>query len=427
MSFPPVSNTSPKPVYIVNHELGAFSPTSDTEPKPVYVVKEDALGDFPEMSDTSPKPVYIVNVEEADGPTPEPTEGWQRPADWLPLPDFSEEEGFVGLCAVWPDGGNFMAFTVAGAYTVDWGDGTTPENFSSGATAYRVLDYDDYDDLTTRGYRQAIIKVTPQGAGTITSINLAVKHNQSGLVDNYSTGWLDLTVNGPNLTGLTMGSSGNNVRHRLVEQTTILSLGSVINLTSLFHFCSRLQSVPLFDTAGVTNMSNMFTGCASLQSVPLFDTAGVTTMNNMFNSCASLQSVPLFDTSTVTNMSSMFTGCASLQSVPLFDTSIVTAVGAMFSSCFSISSIPAFDLSAVSSATTNFFNACPSISRVQATGINLTVSFTNCKLSGDALDEIYTNLSADGAGKTITVTGNYGTATHTKSIAEAKGWTVTDT
>ena len=42
-----------------------------------------------------------------------------------------------------------------------------------------------------------------------------------------------------------------------------------------------------------------------------------------------------------------------------------------------------------------------------------------------ALNEIYANLSANGAGKTITVTGNYGTASDDPSIATAKGWTVT--
>lgn len=46
-------------------------------------------------------------------------------------------------------------------------------------------------------------------------------------------------------------------------------------------------------------------------------------------------------------------------------------------------------------------------------------------LSGPELDAIYTGLSVTGAGKTITVTGNFGTATHNPSIATAKGWTVT--
>ena len=62
---------------------------------------------------------------------------------------------------------------------------------------------------------------------------------------------------------------------------------------------------------------------------------------------------------------------------------------------------------------------------MQATGINVSVNMANCMFGATALNEIYTNLSASGAGKTITVTGNYGTASDDPSIATAKGWTVT--
>jgi hypothetical protein len=70
------------------------------------------------------------------------------------------------------------------------------------------------------------------------------------------------------------------------------------------------------------------------------------------------------------------------------------------------------------------FNACPSIARIQATGFNFTFSVASLKLGGTQLDEIYTNLPI-AVGQTITVTGNYGTATDNPAIATAKGWTVT--
>ena len=43
----------------------------------------------------------------------------------------------------------------------------------------------------------------------------------------------------------------------------------------------------------------------------------------------------------------------------------------------------------------------------------------------NALDAIYTNLASGVTAQTITVTGNWGVATDTPSIATAKGWTVT--
>jgi hypothetical protein len=70
------------------------------------------------------------------------------------------------------------------------------------------------------------------------------------------------------------------------------------------------------------------------------------------------------------------------------------------------------------------FLNCNSVSRIQASNFNFTFSIANCKLSGTALNEIYTNLPTV-SGQTITVTGNYGTATHDPTIATAKGWTVT--
>jgi hypothetical protein len=61
---------------------------------------------------------------------------------------------------------------------------------------------------------------------------------------------------------------------------------------------------------------------------------------------------------------------------------------------------------------------------MKATGIAQNISVANCKLSATKLNEIYSNLKTV-TGKTITVTGNYGTASDDPSIAIAKGWTVT--
>ncbi len=60
-----------------------------------------------------------------------------------------------------------------------------------------------------------------------------------------------------------------------------------------------------------------------------------------------------------------------------------------------------------------------------ATGIlGTATSFANCMLSATELNAIYTALSATGAGKTITVSGNFGTANDDPTIATAKDWTV---
>lgn len=100
-----------------------------------------------------------------------------------------------------------------------------------------------------------------------------------------------------------------------------------------------------------------------------------------------------------TNMSYMFNNCSSLQSVPAFNTAAVTNMSNMFSSCSSLSNI---DMSP----------------------IKTTLSLTNCKLSGDRLNEIYGNLGTGLTGKVITVTGNYGVSADDPTLVPS-GWTVT--
>lgn len=329
---------------------------------------------------------------------------WTRPADWLTLTDpAAGEEKFVGLHAVWPTDGNFVALRFNGDYTVDWGDGSSLENVTGNTSAYHEYTYSSIsaDTESARGYRQVIVTVTPQAGQSLTSMIMYVKHNQTGLNNSYSTGWLDMSVRLPNLTGLQIGSTGTVVLHNMLEQVKLLENGSV------------------------SSFSNTFANASSLKSVVLEDTSAVDNMSSMFNTCISLQSVPLFDTSAATNVSSMFLNCTSLQSVPLLDTSAATSFVNMFSGCKTLKAIPALDASnATSSSSYNNMFATVNLAYIGMTGHKYTFSVANCSLSADALDTLYTNL-ATVVGQTITVTGNYGTAADDPTIATAKGWTVT--
>jgi len=63
---------------------------------------------------------------------------WQRPADWLELPQIAAgEQKVVGLFAVFPGEGNVLALQAAGNYCVDWGDGTSEQVSSPGQTIHR--------------------------------------------------------------------------------------------------------------------------------------------------------------------------------------------------------------------------------------------------------------------------------------------------
>jgi surface protein len=318
---------------------------------------------------------------------------WTRPADWLTVSSVgSSEQKFVGLRAIFPDDENFTAFTVSGAFTVNWGDGTI-ENFTSGSTAYRTYSYDNvaFDGtLSSRGYKQAIITITPQAGQNLTALNLNIRHNRSGLLA-YETGWLDIEVGSPSFAAgrsLIIGQTAETVRMSMLERVRLSNLGNITDASAMFRTCRNLQSVtfpsdtsklvnintmfreclllrtiPLFNTAAVTNMDSMFRGCRSLQTVPLLNTAAVTNMNAMFFDCGNLLEVPLFVTTNVTNMNTMFSFCRAIRSIPLFDTSKVITMVEMFRGCYSLQSVPLFNTVTVTSMNGMFYD-CDSLRSV---------------------------------------------------------------
>ena len=408
---------------------------------------------------------------------------WVRPSDWLPMPIniTSSDQIFVGLHAVIENSDNYCSFsftTSAGQYRVDWGDGNVTLH-NSGTIAQYKYNYASVSNSTisSRGYKQVIVKVTPV-SGNLLTCNFQQRFVTTPVQNQaYSSGFLECILSMPNASsGQSITFGGTTVRHAYCEKVEIKTIGNVTNMTYMFYNCSSLQSVPLFNTTNVTNMSYMFYNCSSLQSVPLFNTTNVTNMTNMFQNCYSLQSVPLFNTQNVTNMSYMFQNCYSLQSVPLFNTTNVTNMTSMFSycyslqsvplfnttnvtnmsymfyncyslqsvplfntqnvtnmsymfqNCYSLNSIPAFTTTAVTTDFTTFANNCNSLNRITMS-FNRTVALQNCQLSKDALVEIFTNLVNRTAttSANIDITGNWGASALTAAdrlIATNKNWTI---
>lgn len=402
---------------------------------------------------------------------------WQRPNDWIAIPSIAPgEQVFYGLVAVYNViGGNRVAFTFAGNYTVDWGDGSALENVLSGVKAEHSYTYASVSNPTSEGWRQALIKVIPTGAANITTVNL--QQTPTGIATGKTSQFMDIVMSVPNVTGASTNlviGTGTAVVHRVVERIWIKEIGAINNMTTMFGSCSSLQSVPLFNTASVTNMDRMFSGCSSLQSVPLFNTTNVNNaigMQGMFTNCFSLQSVPLFDTSNVVGMALMFSGCSSLQSVPLFNTANVIGMQAMFSGCSSLQSVPLYNMASVTSVTQMFFNCSSlqsvavfnplvltasttmfqgclslyelemnmasftntanmmlstgSLQRFIATGLTRGITISNNLLSATEINNFFTSLGTASGAQTIVVTGNPGAATCNVLIATIKGFTVT--
>ena len=396
---------------------------------------------------------------------------WVRNPSWPACEANSGDNRVRGLYAVWPSGANFIAMTVAGAYTVNYGDGTTT-NYTSGTQANYEYDYNDADlvgteapvtftdagDLVTRTahgytnnmrvrffnittttgivnaqfyfvinatantfqvsateggsaialtnngtgqllpYRVATVTITPQGGSNLTSVNLFVKHNQSGLVSGYSAGWLDIAIAASTITTLTIGANSTTILLNYIEQVKINQLGSITTFASLFEGlralqnvviastittvtstnrmfsgCSDLQVAPSFTTSSVTNMGNMFSDCLALQTIQLLNTSSVTDMSNMFSGCVALQTIPLLNTVSVTTMSGMFNVCRNLQTIPLLNTASVTGMASMFGNCDSLKEIPLLNTASVTGMT-SMFSGCTALQTIPLLN---TVAVTN--------------------------------------------------
>ncbi len=332
--------------------------------------------------------------------------GWVRSSDWLPMPDVSPaEEKFVGLYAIYNTPENFIAVYFEGDYVVDWGDGNI--NFIlSGVKAQHSYSWNDIpgSTLTSEGYKQVLVTVTPYPGDSLTVMDLTVRHDFCSSLSNAP--WLDLKVSLPEASsGASIIFSAEYVGLgsgylQSVERIHILNSGEFSYMQGLFCYMPSLSSVPLFDTSKATSMENMFAGCNSLSSTPEFDTSLVTNMYGMFRYCYALTSVPNFNTSLVTNMYGMFQNCLSLNSVTSFDTSSVTIIS-------------------------DIFETCRSLQKAAFYGTSVDISYSECTMGRQAIVDIFNGLA--NADATINVQGNYGAADLTPSdiaIATDKGWIV---
>lgn len=359
---------------------------------------------------------------------------WVRNPSWLALtPVGDTDQMFRGLLAVFPDS-TFTAFTAAGDYEVDWGDGSTT-NYSSGATALKQYDFNDPDldgtnapvtltdagdlvERTAHGYTDGmevrfyniatttgltagqvyyVINATAnsfQVAATVGGSAIALTGDGSATLLPYKQVIVTVTPQaGQNLTALNL-----NVRHTQtglqayetgwldieVGSPNFTSAGLTIAGTAdfgsvvAFSMCER---VAVRNFGGVNDLNGRFRVMRALQSVTLANTSAVTNMDGLFGNCSGLQTVPPFDTSSATNMQFMFNNCANLYAVPMFNTGSATNMASMFSGCRSIKTVPLFNTVNVTNMSSMFLN-CSSLVSVPLfdTGAvtNMSGMFSGC-------------------------------------------------
>lgn len=279
-----------------------------------------------------------------------PNTYWVRPSDWLTLPAVLEnEQKIVMLYAVFDETPTSrIIFSVQGAYTVDWGDGTTPTNYNSGAYAGHTYDYTTISNSTdcSRGYRQVIITITPQSGQNLTNFSIANSDTFYGL---------DINMAGINFTSFNFDGVD------LLERFNFVGVNNITDFSYKLRQCSSLTVIENLYTAKGTNFNNMFYEDRSLQSVPALDMSLAQTANYMFYECNKLLTATI-NAPICTQFTNLFSGCRNLQSVNITNSSVQTCSG-MFQYCVSLKYAPFFDTSNCS-VFTNMFTGCFSLSDV---------------------------------------------------------------
>jgi len=375
-----------------------------------------------------------ANTKQQGGASTPAVTGWQRPVDWLPMPVDAPNKIAI-LAMVRDTTGEYAALKIVcdGGYTVNWGDGII-DNVASGLVAEHQYLYTDTNldgTLCTRGYKQAMIVITPQ-TGDITEIYLNNRHSHY-TVTAVSTPFLDVQINAPSCTVLQSYNSNSYCRY--IERWNIIAVGSITTMSGMFNnnYSVQQYTFPASFGSVATSMYQMFYNNLSVQQYTFPASFGsvATSMSNMFYNNYSVQqyTFPASFGSVATSMISMFHNNYLVQqyTFPASFGSVATSMSNMFYNNLSVQQYT-FPASFGSVATTmaSMFNS--NLSAKTITNLEAAVSVTlTGLLETPAIVAVFNSLPTV-TGQTITLTGLPGLTALTAAdrlIATNKGWTVT--
>ena len=304
---------------------------------------------------------------------------WTRPGDWISVPTPATGSEVVYMLVGVYDSPNYLTIRTTGTCSVNWGDGTT-QSISSGSYARKEFNFGSYSvgTLTSEGFRQALVTVTPDYPGTLTSFDISEQHS-------YQTSYtkpnvLDMKMSGSNLTSLSISNNGAPQFDKLTN-FEFVGTHSISNLSYTFYNCRNLRSVKM-NFQNTTNTLGIFSGCFNLRNADISNLGSVTNMGSMFASCYSLKSLPEIDASSCTSMSSTFNGCISMSDSPTINnSSLLLDTSSMFYNCYMLKKVNSFTTSAVTNMTSMFYNCyvletVPLFNTQSVT--NMTSMFYNC-------------------------------------------------
>lgn len=292
--------------------------------------------------------------------------------------------------------------------------------------------------------------------------NLTIEIPSSGTV-NYTIDWGDgiaeaSTSNLPSHTYSSTGSykikifSAGVYRPFLYQNATLQNVVRSVEITekanlgtSLNQAFERMEKMHTFKcnfsvTSSVTSFKSMFHSCTVLSHIDLFDTSSGTNLSALFQSNRS-GFYPALNTSSATNLGSMYRNISGVTELPTIDTSNVTNFGSTWRDCdiitfpsfYNFSSATTFGDGWRSSDVVNF-----PANMFDNTGTLSSIAFRNafngCDLTAQSIENILTSLDTNGAtGIELHINGGTNAAYSTWSQAakdaltslQGKSWSVT--
>jgi hypothetical protein len=167
-----------------------------------------------------------------------------------------------------------------------------------------------------------------------------------------------------------------------------------------FYLNTSLDRCQDINFSNAITASNVFFGCSNLSEQPrMINMENLTTLEACFRNNVKLPAVSLDSTAKCSNIAQIVMGCASLTRFNMEDASGVTSA-------------------------TDSFASCPNLASITLNGISrVNFSVANTKLDAAGLNALFNSLGTT-TGRTIAITGCPGAGTCDRTIATAKGWTV---
>ncbi len=361
--------------------------------------------------------------------------GWVRPSHWPALPEVDNR--FSGLVRIpKPPNSSAAGFVVRVSLLntvtvqINWGDGSTSA-IGTGTTTHTYDWYTMTGPEDADGFKYAVVSTTSsetQQPGY--SFSTAGTHG----------GWVDLWLPHNTLSAHAFYMSGsrlgvyrirysgkpNKTQDHMFRDMAMLrevDLGGVqpTSLSNWFNGCRRLEKITGLDTSLSASFIMAFYNCEILRDFSWISFAQATDMTSTFVNCLELKTITI-NSPAITTLSATLDGCTSLRRAEVIAPAAVSAAYC-FSGCQLLTDVTLHTTATASRNNTyskaNMVSWINDLSRLSA-----VVSVASCNLNAAALNRIFTDLGTVTTG-VITITNTPGGATCNRSIATAKGWTVT--